>query len=85
MTLVSHISAADDIVVFTGDTDSWTQRNQGTGADEYQVNPQTQSATDEVVFNGAVPGTNVLIWRKTDICAVSIVNSLQVLLFVLKI
>ena len=59
----------DDIVVFTGDTDNWTQRNQGTGTDEYQVNPQTQSATDEVVFNNAVPGTNVLIWRKTDICS----------------
>ena len=42
-------------------------RNQGTGANEYQVSPQTGTATDEVVFNRNTPGANILIWRRTDI------------------
>ena len=61
--------SADDIIVFVGTTDSWTQLNQGAGVNEYQVTPQTQSATDEVVFNNAVTGSNILIWRRTDICS----------------
>ena len=28
-------------------------------------------ATDSVVFNGAVSGANILIWRRTDICDMS--------------
>ena len=57
-----------DIIVFTGDTGSWTQRNQGTGANEYQINPQGGLATDEVVFNNGVGGANIMIWRRTDLC-----------------
>ena len=58
-----------DIVVFTGQTGAWTLRNQGTGANEYQVNPQTGLGTDQVVFNGGTPGTNIMITRRTDLCA----------------
>jgi hypothetical protein len=60
--------AATDIVVFTGDTGDWTLRNQGTGANEYAVSPQTGTGTDEVVFVGGTPGANILITRRTDIC-----------------
>ena len=61
--------AANDIVVFTGDTGNWTLRNQGTAANEYAVTPQTGTGTDEVVFVGGTPGANILITRRTDICA----------------
>jgi hypothetical protein len=57
-----------DILVFTGEEGNWTQRNQGTGADEYQINPQGGLATDEVVFNNGVGGANIMIWRRTDLC-----------------
>ena len=60
--------SATDIIVFTGDTDKWTQRAQGTGADQYQISPQGGLATDEVKFNNGVGGAKILIWRKTDIC-----------------
>ena len=63
--------SSTDIVVFTGDTKNWTQRAQGTGANEYQVNPKGGLATDSVVFNGAVAGANILIWRRTDLCDMS--------------
>ena len=39
--------AATDIVVFTGETGNWTLRNQGTGANEYAVNPQNGLGTDQ--------------------------------------
>ena len=61
--------ATNDIVVFTGDTGNWTLRNQGTAANEYAVTPQTGTGTDEVVFVGGTPGANILITRRTDICA----------------
>ena len=57
-----------DILVFTGEEGNWTQRNQGTGADQYQINPQGGLATDEVVFNNGVGGANIMIWRRTDLC-----------------
>ena len=63
--------SSTDIIVFTGDAGNWTQRAQGAGANQYQVNPKGGLATDSVVFNGAVSGTNILIWRRTDLCDMS--------------